>query len=318
MTAFAVILGAILACLGLGSAFFRRCPLTRPAIGVMGLADVLFVLAVLVAAPVVSSSVPGWAATALLAGAFATLLHVVAEPFVRHRGVRWAIVSALVVCQIVLVLAGQSGSAAVPALNLVVLVGATVALANLWAQAGLKAWHATLLGVVLGAYDLHATVLTERTRVLVERVAELPLAPMLMWPTGSGFLSIGFADVLLATVFPLVMRRAFGRRAQGIALAANAALLTGMLLVVQAHDARAALPVMTVLGPVMLVQYVGWRRVAGTERTTWQYRHGDAADGGDWWRPVRGGPSGLGRRARARCESGPTRRAVPPRPARAR
>jgi hypothetical protein len=71
--------------------------------------------------------------------------------------------------------------------------------------------------------------------------------------------------VLLATVFPLVMRKAFGCSAGMIALALAA---IGTLL---ALPLQGAFPVMVVLGPLMMLQYLFWRRRCGRERTTWQY-----------------------------------------------
>lgn len=73
--------------------------------------------------------------------------------------------------------------------------------------------------------------------------------------------------MLLATVFPLVMRKAFGCSAGMIALALALAAI-GTLL---ALPLQGAFPVMVVLGPLMMLQYLFWCRRCGRERTTWQY-----------------------------------------------
>jgi hypothetical protein len=84
-------------------------------------------------------------------------------------------------------------------------------------------------------------------------------------------LGIGLGDLLLATVFPLVMRKAYGQKA-GLAalligLSAIAAVLVRTFIGIQV----AAFPVMVVLGPLMILQYLYWRRRSGPERTTRQY-----------------------------------------------
>ena len=97
--------------------------------------------------------------------------------------------------------------------------------------------------------------------------------PMVAWGAGDGrWLGIGVGDLLLATVFPLVMRKAFGRPAGLTALLAGLAAIVGVLGVVTSGLLPGAFPAMVVLGPLMLLQYGVWRRRLGPERTTWQYR----------------------------------------------
>jgi hypothetical protein len=52
-----------------------------------------------------------------------------------------------------------------------------------------------------------------------------------------------------------------------VELATIAAILAFLVLA----EAEMALPVMTGLGPLMVLQYAYWRRKRGQERTTWQY-----------------------------------------------
>jgi hypothetical protein len=73
--------------------------------------------------------------------------------------------------------------------------------------------------------------------------------------------------LLLATVFPLVMRKAFGRAA-GITAMVIALLALGTML---ALPLKVVFPAMVVLGPLMVLQYLYWRRQRGQERTMWQY-----------------------------------------------
>jgi hypothetical protein len=64
-----------------------------------------------------------------------------------------------------------------------------------------------------------------------------------------------------------VMRKAFGRPA-GITAMVLALAAIGTLLALPLQE---VFPVMVVLGPLMVLQYLYWRRRHGPERSTWQY-----------------------------------------------
>src|SRR5438270_642793 len=88
------------------------------------------------------------------------------------------------------------GSAAVAVL-LVAIIGA----ANLWAQSGMKARDAALLGAALVVYDFVATVLLPLMNDLIGRLASLPFAPQITWASGDDqWLGVGLGDLLLAAV----------------------------------------------------------------------------------------------------------------------
>jgi hypothetical protein len=96
--------------------------------------------------------------------------------------------------------------------------------------------------------------------------------PVLVWPMGSEhWLGIGLGDLLFATVGPLVYRKAFGRTAGVVAIliavgAVGAVFLAGVL-----DWLPGIFPVMVVLGPLLVAQYLVWFRITGHERTTAQY-----------------------------------------------
>jgi hypothetical protein len=162
--------------------------------------------------------------------------------------------------------------------NFVLVIG-VVGAANLWAQSGLKARDAVVLGAALAVYDFVATSVLSTTNDMVDRLALLPFAPLVAWPSGdSQWLGGGLGDLLLVTVFPLVMRKAFGRTAGVTALVLGLATLTTMLLLLDIRVVRITVPAMVVLGPLMVAQYLFWNRRRGSERTTWQY-----PDGRSWW-----------------------------------
>jgi hypothetical protein len=106
---------------------------------------------------------------------------------------------------------------------------------------------------------------------LFNRVWGLPFAPLIAWPVGVGqWLSVGLGDVLLATLFPLVMRKAFGRSAAVTSLALGIGALVILLLLLDLGVVRVTIPAMVVLGPLIVLHYLFWRRRA-RERTTWRY-----------------------------------------------
>lgn len=131
----------------------------------------------------------------------------------------------------------------------------------------MKARDVALLGAFLTVYDVLATSALPLTSDLFTRLASLPLAPIIAWSSGSKVVGIGLGDLLLAAVFPLVMRKAFDRSA-GIMALVLALSTIGILL---ALPLQGVFPVMVVLGPLMVLQYLIWRRRRGRERTTWQY-----------------------------------------------
>jgi hypothetical protein len=63
------------------------------------------------------------------------------------------------------------------------------------------------------------------------------------------------------------MRKAFGRSA-GIAALVLTLGAIGMLL---ALPLKGVFPVMVVLGPLIVLQYLYWSKRGGRERTMWQY-----------------------------------------------
>lgn len=90
-------------------------------------------------------------------------------------------------------------------------------------------------------------------------------------PDPRSSLRLGLGDLLLVTVAPPVLRKAFGRTAGLIALGSELGVLAVLLTLLTTRTVTVSIPVMTVLGPLILAQYAYWRRTDGAERTTWQY-----------------------------------------------
>ena len=97
----------------------------------------------------------------------------------------------------------------------------------------MKARAVAVLGGALALYDLVATSLLPLMTDLVWRLASIPFAPVVTWGVGPDRLLIGLGDLLLATVFPLVIRKAFGRSAGIAAMIINLGTIAGMLAFLQ-------------------------------------------------------------------------------------
>jgi hypothetical protein len=136
----------------------------------------------------------------------------------------------------------------------------------------MKARDAALLGGMLALYDVVFTTQLSVMNDLLARLATLPFSPQLVWPTGEAqWVGLGLGDLLLAAVFPLVMRKAFSQTAGLIACILSIGVVAGLLGLAGLGVLEGGFPVMVVLGPLMVMQYAWWAHRRGAERTTVQY-----------------------------------------------
>ncbi len=277
ITAVTVILGAVLVAL-LGSwAYFTRWQVSRPPVGVFNGRDIALMIGGILLIPYLYLLLPVPVVGALLALGTASVLYALVEPVVPSKALRWAIIGAL--------LAGDWAASAVwgaatpgyLAVNNVVILLLVIGTVNLWAGSGMSARAAAVLGGVLMVYDFTATSLFPLMGQLILRLAGLPLSPIVGWLTGGSAALIGLGDLLLAAVFPLILRRTYSETAGRLALALNALALLAIFII--PFDRLAPLlvgqglfPVMALLGPLMIAQYAYWQRRCGAGRPTWQYR----------------------------------------------
>lgn len=266
-TAILVILGCGASAIGLSWLYFRRCRLNRPPIGVINLHDIAFMIGSIIVIPYLYLWLSPWVVVGLLALGTMSLLSLLLEPLLHSPWLVWSLTLGLIGGDLASGYLWTTSSPAFLVINNVVLVLMVVGITNLWAQSGMKARDAALLAGALICYDTVATAILPLMGDLFERMMHLPLGTQLAWPGDGGLAAIGLGDVLLAAVFPLVMRKAFGRSAGLIAAASAVIVLVALFLLPLAT----LFPVMVVLGPVMVVQYVVWRYFSGFERTTWQY-----------------------------------------------
>ena len=252
--------------------YFRRYQVTRPPVGVFNLRDVWILLTAIVLVPYVYLHLPLGLVAALLALTVTSILWFTLEPLLRRRkrALLLAIVPAAVVADIALVMTSGALSNTFLLVNNVLMVVAVVGVANLWVQSGMGAREVTLLGGALAIYDFVATSQLTLMTDLIGRLSEIPFVPFLAWDAHGAGLGVGLGDLLLISVFPLAMRKSFGRDAGAVALGIGIAALASVLAVIELGVITEAIPVMVVLGPLMVAQYAIWRRRL-PQRTTVQY-----------------------------------------------
>lgn len=262
----AVVLGCV-ACGLVGSwAYFRRYQVSRPPVGVFNGQDLAIMVPLLILVPVLYLLLPLWLTAALWLLVTLSILYCTFEPLLRARWAIWLVAVTLLVVDGGAAFLGTRQNAFL-AVNDTILLMMVVGMTNLWAQSGMQARDTALLGVILAPYDFIATVHLPLMDELLARLSTLPLAPLVAWSSVHAMSSIGLGDLLLASVFPLVMRKAFGWLAGLVALMLALAAIGALL----ALPVQGGFPLMVVLGPLMGLHYLFWRRRRGPERTTGRY-----------------------------------------------
>jgi hypothetical protein len=268
-----VILGHSIGAVLLSWAYFRRFQVTRPPIGVLNMSDIALMLGGIVVVPYLYLALPLWLVSVLLGVAILSTLYFTFEPVLRTRTAIW--LAALLLTAGPVAAGLHFGTTSLPFLvvNNIVLVVSIAGATNLWAQSGMRARDAAILAGALAIYDGIATSWLTLMADLFNRLANLPFSPVVAWPAGPDglWLGIGIGDLLLASVFPLVMRKAFGRPAGLTALVLGLGVIAILLALPELGIVVVTFPVMVVLGPLMVLQYWYWIRRQGREHTTREY-----------------------------------------------
>jgi hypothetical protein len=239
---------------------FQHVRLSKPELGVFSIGDISVMLAAVVLVPLLYLAIPRPVVAGLLLLVVASSLHTLLSAILRSNRAVCSIIGVALSADVLAVSLG-SPEPAFAAINNVLFVAFTASVAALWVQCGLRARDAAVLTAGVALYDLIATGFLPLTDNLIARLAEIPFAPVVRW----GEVSIGLGDLLIATLLPVVYRKAFGETAGLIAMT------TGISVIAAAFALRANGPLMTGLGPLLVGQYVVWCRMYGPERTTWQY-----------------------------------------------
>jgi hypothetical protein len=252
--------------------YFRRYRVARPPYGVIGLGDVTVAMAGLILIPPLYMSLPLAVVVTLLGFLTLGALQVTLEP-VLNRASLWPVCLGLIAGDVALGLATGVRNEAFLLTNNAIMVIVVIGVANLWAQSGLKAAHAAVFAGAFSLYDALATWKFSLMLHLFIRLTKLPLFPLVGWglaKVSSSFL-LGLGDLLLVALFPLVMRKAYGRAAGICALLTGLATVALVLALTAADTIGHTIPVMVFLGPMIVAQYAYWRLSRGPERPTRQY-----------------------------------------------
>ncbi|MFC8077471.1 hypothetical protein ACFUN8_18290 [Streptomyces sp. NPDC057307] len=254
-----------------GAGYFARVRMPRPPVGKYELPDVAVMTAVVVAAPLVYLALPRTAVAVVFGLVLCAALQFTLAPLI-GGGRAWA-ASALSVA-VTAVCAFADLPVAVTVLTDVLLAVAVVGVANMWAQSGMRSVHAAWFAGALCCYDLVATGLTSVMDRFAAQVMGLPFAPLLAVTQGRPPVALGLGDLLLLVLFPLVAVKAFGRAAGVLAAVVGLAVSAGVSLLFGLGALTGAFPLLTALGPLIVLQHVLWSRAKGGERTTAEWRAG--------------------------------------------
>ncbi|MEV8322366.1 hypothetical protein [Kitasatospora sp. NPDC056731] len=249
--------------------YLVRVRMPRPPVGVYTSGDIAVLCVGVVLAPLLYLKLPGVVVSALFGLVLCLAVQFTLAPVCSGR---WAWGLALVAAGATAACSGHP--AAVRACTDVMLAVAVVGVANLWTQSGMRSAHAAGLAAVLSCYDLVATTLTQVTANFVTQVQGRPFAPMLVLTGGSPPVAVGLGDLLLLVLFPLVAAKAFGRTAALLAAAVGVVVTSAVSALFALGALTAGFPLLTVLGPLIVVQHVLWSRRLGGERTTARWRSG--------------------------------------------
>jgi hypothetical protein len=142
------------ASLSLGWLYFRSYAIQRPPMGVFNLWDVALMLGGIVLIPYLYLLVPEGVVVGLLGLSVLGILYVTLAPVLRSRLFIWPVIMIVLGADIGAILwFGRQSTAFFAVNNLVQLLLAT-GITNTWAQSGMKARDAAILGGVLVVYDV--------------------------------------------------------------------------------------------------------------------------------------------------------------------
>jgi hypothetical protein len=249
--------------------FFDRTPPWRPWIGVMNTSDVAVLLGVVVATPYLFR-LPEWGTTALLSVVVALTGYRIVKKIGRSRVLAATVGAAVVAAEIGAAAIAADRSNALLLVNGAVLAAVIVGAASSIVKCGIQARDVAVLAGVLAVYDVVASSQLTLIDDLMVRASGRPFVPLFGWWHGSEHLVIGAADLLVAAMFPLAARKAFGKTAGLVALVTSLAAIACVLALVHENVVR-AWPPMVVLGPFVVAQYFWWVRRRGHERAMWEY-----------------------------------------------
>ena len=260
--------------------YLRKVRLERPPVGTFNARDIVILSGFIVTLPLLYVALPQWALTGFLILTFTGSLSIGYRPLLRPA-VLWLGIGLLIGLNIWMVrtlLGTVLGWQIYWVENSVIVVLGAVAVANLYAQGGMRLKHIAWFAVALACYDVIFTLKWPVTNELAERFLGFPLDPSVAFRMGVYNASLGIGDLLVYSLFTLVAYKAYGRAAAQISMVVTivfGAVLPALApLVTEAFlDARTDLivPAQTIFGPVAFLCYLWMRHRWGAERTMAQF-----------------------------------------------
>jgi len=252
-----VVLGVlIMVTVGATLWYGARVRISRPPIGVVTWGDIVVLGVALVVMPLVYLHIPPTIVSAWFGVILFGIVQMVLSPLM---GDRFAALASLLLCGADVVVYLVSTRVALAAVNDIVMIVAVVGVASLWAQAGMKPGHGAALAAILAGYDTVFTGLGSTTSDLVHRVQNFPFSPFLSIPWNSATAFYGLGDCIVLAIWPLVVHRAYGRTALWSAIVLNALVMLSAQWMQFAGFFPDGFPLQSVLGPVIIVQWLFWR-----------------------------------------------------------
>ncbi|MGR6921936.1 hypothetical protein ACU635_47475 [[Actinomadura] parvosata] len=235
--------------------YLGRYTIPRPPVGRMVGADIAVMVTALVVLPFAYLHVPAGVVVSIFGLVVLTLAQLTLAPVL---GGRWAMITALALCaaDVAAYLAGLP--LALLVVNDALLILLVVGVVNLWAQAAVTPAQIAALAAALTVYDTLATGMSSLTADFVQRMQGLPFAPVLATSHGPNPSLIGLGDCLMLSVWPVVALRAYGKAAAWAAAGLEAVLLAASIAFVLTGGRP--MPLLTVLGPLIVAQWLYWRR----------------------------------------------------------
>ncbi|MGW4403192.1 hypothetical protein ACWEJ6_04140 [Nonomuraea sp. NPDC004702] len=239
----------------LTAAYLGRYVMARPPVGRMVGSDIAVMVAALVVMPFAYLHLPTGVVVSVFGLVVLTLGQLTLAPVL---GGRWATAAVLLLCAADIAVHLAGWPAGVLVVNDVLLMLLVVGAVNLWVQAAVTPGQVAALAVALTGYDTLATGLSSLTLDFVQRMQGLPFAPVLATSYGENPSLIGLGDCLMLSLWPAVAVRAYGKAAAWWAAGLEAVLLAVSIAVVLGGGRP--IPLLTALGPLILVQWLYWRR----------------------------------------------------------
>ncbi|MEV4398221.1 hypothetical protein [Nonomuraea sp. NPDC049607] len=256
MTPYVLALYALVAlAVALTAAYLRRYVMPRPPVGRMVGADIAVMVVTLVVMPFAYLHLPTGVVVSIFGLVVLTLTQLTLAPVL---GGRWGMIAALLLCAADVTAFALGRPAALLVINDALLILLVVGVVNMWVQAAITPAQVAALAAALTLYDTLATGLTSLTADFVQRMQGLPFAPVLASSYGDDPALIGLGDCLMLSIWPVVALRAYGKAAAWCAAGLEAVLLALSIAFVLSHGRL--LPLLTVLGPLIVVQWLYWRR----------------------------------------------------------